>query len=167
MAQERYLIGPGLRSKLREVIRRVDGLPQGGPGSEIPTRLQDPRRAGGTTLRVGTFTGSWQTGTFKTVTITGSTQTISVYNWCNAADGAGTATKYVLFGLASGTQSVVEIQGTTGTSSTASTATCTMTIGGTDLGGLPSFNPLAVQVLGHDAAGCLKWFDVTACSTSA
>jgi hypothetical protein len=160
--KERYLIGPGLRNKLREIIRRVDGMPLGS-SAEIPTRLQDMRRGGGggTTLKVGTFTGSWQTGTFKTVTITGSTNTVSVFNWCNPSVESGTsvttATRYVIFGNASGTQSAVEIQ--------AATATCSMVIGGVDFSSLPSFNATSVQLLGHEA-GCMKWFDVTACSTA-
>lgn len=161
---ERYLIGPGLRTKLREIIRRVDGTPIGSE-SEIPTRLQDPRRGGGSTLKVGTFTGSWQTGTYKTVTITGSTQTVQVYNWCNPSvnDGtaASTAAKYVIFGNASGTQSVVEIQAGSGTS-----PTCSMIIGGINFAALPTFNPLYTQILGHDASGCMRWFDVTYCATT-
>lgn len=162
---ERYLIGPGLREKLRELIRRVDGTPAKAEGYEIPTRLQDLRRGLGSVLKVGTFTGSWQTGTFKTVTITGSTQTIEVYNWCNPSinDGtaASTAAKYVIFGNASGTQSVVEIQAGSGT-----TPTCSMVIGGINFAALPTFNPLYVQILGHDTTGCMRWFDVTACAST-
>lgn len=60
--QERYLIGPGLRDKLREVIGRADGTPLGsGSRGSIPVRLQEiPRRGGGgTTIRLGQFTGAW------------------------------------------------------------------------------------------------------------
>lgn len=32
-----------------------------------------------------------------------------------------------------------------------------------DLASLPSYSGAAVQVLGHDASGCLKWYDVSAC----
>lgn len=161
---ERYLIGPGLRTKLRELIRRVDGSPEGNAGVEIPTRLQDMRRGGGSPLKVGTFTGSWQTGTFRTVTITGSTQTVSVYNWCTPSIDSGTtastAAKYVIFGNASGTQSVVEIQLTN------TTATCSMTVGGVDFATLPNYNATAIQLLGHDSGSCLKWFDITQCATA-
>ena len=160
---ERYLIGPGLRDKLRDIIRRVDATPIGS-SSEIATRLQDMRRGGGSSLRVGTFTGSWQTGTFKTVTITGSTNTISVYNWCNpsldSTASPSTAARYVIFGNASGTQSAVEIQAVT------STATCSMTYGSLDFSKIPSFNATALQVLGHNASACLQWFDITQCATA-
>jgi hypothetical protein len=51
MAQspERYLIGPGLRDKLRDVIARVDGAPLGAGGSaNVPVRLQSvPQRPKG------------------------------------------------------------------------------------------------------------------------
>jgi hypothetical protein len=57
------LIGPGLRDKLRDVIARVDGTPLGSGGAaRVPVRLQTmaPRRGGGgTTIRLGQFTGAW------------------------------------------------------------------------------------------------------------
>jgi hypothetical protein len=70
-ADERYFIGPGLRSKLREVITRVDGLPQSsGGGGDIPTRLQTMQQpgGGGGAFRICTFTGAWSKNATKTVT---------------------------------------------------------------------------------------------------
>lgn len=65
-------------------------------------------------LKLATFTGNWQTGTYKTVTLSGSTATASVYNWCNPAlggdDANTTKSRYVIFGKVQGTQSAVEIQ---------------------------------------------------------
>lgn len=62
-------------------------------------------------LKLATFTGAWATGTFKTVTLSGSTQTASVYNWCNPVEGstASTAQKYVIFGNVRGTASAIEL----------------------------------------------------------
>lgn len=59
--QERYLIGPGLRDKLREVVAGFDGTPIGSEGEAgIPVRLQTmSRRGGGSTIRLGQFTGAW------------------------------------------------------------------------------------------------------------
>jgi hypothetical protein len=162
--KERYLIGPGLRTKLREVISRVDGMADGSV-SEIPTRLQDMRRNSGTALRLGTFTGSWNIMTKKTVTLFASTQTASVINICRPSIDCGTATytatKYVVFGSVSGTQTAVEL-----TPGVDCTATCSMTIGGVNFAGLPSFDPSKIQMLGHDSTYCLKWFDITTCSTA-
>ncbi len=37
---------------------------------------------------------------------------------------------------------------------------CRQTIGGEDITKWPGWNATKVQLLGHDASGCLKWFDV-------
>mgnify|MGYP006935472774 CR=1 FL=1 len=75
-ADERYFIGPGLRSKLREVITRVDGLPQSsGGGGDIPTRLQTMPGGGGKVFRVCTFTSQWDKNTDKAVTFKYQTTT--------------------------------------------------------------------------------------------
>lgn len=71
MAEERYLIGPGLRDKLREVITRVDGVvPYGGSGPEPRIQsLSQPL----ITFRVGTATGAWSKATSKTVSLRADT----------------------------------------------------------------------------------------------
>lgn len=48
----------------------------------------------------------------------------------------------------------------------ACSATCSISIGGVDFSDLPNFVKTATQMLGHDSGGCIKWFDVTTCSTS-
>lgn len=113
-------------------------------------------------LSVATFTGSWATGTWKTVTLYGSTNTASVYNWCNAAEGGG----HVVFGKASGTNSAVEI-------TMAATATCRLTLGGVDLTMLPGFDASVIQLLGHGAqntastcSGGLQWYSISTCGTA-
>jgi hypothetical protein len=42
---------------------------------------------------------------------------------------------------------------------------CRQTIGGEDFTKWSGWNGSAVQLLGHDENGCLKWFDVDACET--
>lgn len=116
--------------------------------------------APGSSLKLATFTGAWQTGTYKTVTLHGSTQTASVYNWTTPVASASTA-RYVIFGKASGTNAAVEIQ------LRATGQTCTMSLGSLDLTTLPGFNASAVQLLGHNDSGpCLQWYSVTTCSTA-
>jgi hypothetical protein len=41
--------------------------------------------------------------------------------------------------------------------------TCRQTIGGQDITKWPGWNGSAVQLLGHDENGCLKWFDTDDC----
>lgn len=69
--------------------------------------------SGGSGLYIGTFTGEWQTGTYRTVTLLGSTQTASVLNWAVPAVGFSTASgvtsRYVIFSTVRGTHSVVEV----------------------------------------------------------
>jgi hypothetical protein len=66
--QERYLIGPGLRDKLREVIARSDGEPLGtGMRGDTPVRLQDVPRRGGAAVRLGKTTAAWTKGTTATI----------------------------------------------------------------------------------------------------
>jgi hypothetical protein len=125
----------------------------------------DTQRPHGFRLKLATFTGNWETGTYKTVTLSGSTQTASVYNWCNPALGGNTASsaesRYVIFGKVSGTNSAVEIQmGTTA-------QTCHMTLGGLDLTIVEGYDPDFIQLLGHNTTGpCLQWYSITTCSTA-
>ena len=65
---ERYFIGPGLRDKLRDVISRVDGTPDDVSGANVPTRLQDMGRRGGS-LRLCKTTATFNKGTLMTLNI--------------------------------------------------------------------------------------------------
>jgi hypothetical protein len=137
--------------RIAKVVRHVE---QGDRGAEPLTF----GRGGGSPYRlsVATFTGSWATGTWKTVTLINSTNTASVYNWCNVAEGGG----HVVFGKASGTNSAVEI-------TMAATATCRLTLGGVDLTTIAGYSSTDIQLLGHNTTGpCLEWYSVTTCSTS-
>ena len=150
--------------RIAKVVRRVEQ----GDRDCGPLTFQ---RGGGSLykLTLATFTGNWQTGTYKTVTLSGSTHTASVYNHCNAALGGNTAstseTRYVIFGKVGGTNSAVEIQMRT------TQCTATMTLGSVDLTELPGYNANAIQMLGHGqqntASTCshgLQWYSVTTCA---
>lgn len=161
--QERYFIGPSLLSDIRDTITRVDAIAPKTSGAAQPVRLQELQRPA-SPLRIGTFTGSWHTGTWKTVTLTGTTQTAEVYNWCNTSIGADNDTcceQIVVFGKAGGTASVVEIP------LQSTCVTCHINIGGLDLTTLPNYSGQTIQLLGHDSSACLRWYSVTSCSTTA
>lgn len=149
--------------RIAKVVRRVEQGDRGcepltfGRGSEVPYRL-----------RLGTFTGNWQTGSWQTVTLSGSTQTVSVYNWCNPALGGNTSSttesRYVIFGRVQGTNSAVEIQLRT------TQCTASLTLGSMDLTQLPGFDGSVIQMLGHAAtdtastcSGGLTWYSITTC----
>lgn len=45
--------------------------------------------------------------------------------------------------------------------------TCSSEIAGFDVSTLPGYAATASQILGHDAGGCIKWFDTVTCATAA
>ena len=158
----------GAAQRIAKVVRTVEAGDRSQPG----VSFDHPLPGGGVVLKVGTFTGSWSKGAWKTVTLQGSTATASVYNWCNSSDGSTSDTassQFVVFGRANGTNSVLEI------SVLNTSQTCRMSIAGVDLTTLPGYSAGAVQLLGHSAAdvttnetacATLTWYSVTTCATS-
>lgn len=154
--------------RIGRAVRIVEnGDRSGGPVETFPRLEYSQYR-----LKLGTFTGNWQTGSWQTVTLSGSTQTVSVYNWCNPALGGNTSSttesRYVIFGRVQGTNSAVEIQLRT------TQCTASLTLGSMDLTQLPGFDGSVIQMLGHAAtdtastcSGGLTWYSITTCSTSA
>lgn len=93
--------------RIANVVRAAETAPP--PAS--PLRFEEPPTAA-LRLKVATFTGSWETGTYKTVTLSGSTNTASVFNWCNAVDASGlssSVTQTVIFAKVRGTNSALEL----------------------------------------------------------
>lgn len=84
---DRYFIGPGLRDKLREVIRRVDGDAYGGGGGKIPTCWQEMPRGGGGGILSKT-TDTWAIATSQQLCVysgdppdeTATSQTVTAWN---------------------------------------------------------------------------------------
>lgn len=138
--------------RIAKVVRQVEAGDRGSASLDYEHPGPLPFK-----LRVATFTGSWSAGSYKTVTLYGSTNTVSVYNWCNpVSDTEGT--KYVVFGKFGGTHTVVEIQ-------MRSTATCVMSFGGVDVTQLAGYDSTSIQLLGHNTTGpCLQWYSVTTCT---
>lgn len=150
--------------RIAKVVRTVEQGDRGGSG------LSFERVGGGLSspMRVATFTGSWSTSTYKTVTLLGSTATASVYNWCNPSASNTSCSGYVIFGRVNGTNSVLELtlEQTCGT--------CRMTLGNVDLKQITNYIAGEVQLLGHSAASTsgtacasLTWYSITTCSTAA
>ena len=169
---ERYFIGPGARDKLHNVIAVVDGTPAGSGSSTIQTRLQNMPQPLGLRFYRGTFTGSWDVGQTRQIATEGSTNTVSVTNYCVGVtqSTSQTATLNVIFGNVQGTVSVVEIQ------PHRETSTCVMTLAGVDLTQLPGYSAGTIQLLGHSAAdvtseeptacATLTWYSITTCTST-
>lgn len=146
--------------RIAKVVRKVEAGNRDGQ----PLVFRRFSAAAGSQLRLGTFTGDWQTGTYKTVTLTGSTQTASVYNWTTPVvvnTGSTECRRYVIFGNAAGTHSLVEVQ------LQHTSSTCVLSVGGIDLTQLQGYSASQVQLLGHNSTGpCLEWYSITTCATA-
>jgi hypothetical protein len=164
---DRVTFTPGSAERIAKVVRIVEAGNRNTGGLPTSPRLG----SNATNLRLATFTGNWQTGQYKVVTLHGSTNTASVYNWCNPAIGADTsntsASRYVIFSKVKGTQSAVEIQ------LDATANTCRLTLGSVDLTTISGYSLGEIQVLGHaagnttdDCSGDLQWYSITTCATA-
>jgi len=73
---EKYFIGPGLLSDIRQTITRVNGMPDKTSGATIRVgNTESLPQPGGKVFRVCTFTGAWSINATKTVTFKGVTAT--------------------------------------------------------------------------------------------
>ena len=152
------------RSAATRIARVVRNAEAGNRDVSIPPnepRFDDSNK--NTLLRLGTYTGAWATNTFNVVTLSGTTNTASVKNWCVPAYGSTTSTekKKVIFSTIKCTASVVEIQ-VLGTAST-----CFLSLDSVDLRTLSGYLAGAIQILGHNSTGpCLQWYSIATCTTT-
>ena len=118
-------------------------------------------------LRIGKYTGSsaWAIGTCATVTLwertgtnclpTASSPTETVEAVANLLHDVP-ANSWVVIGQGTDGKWYLLDSGIEGS--------CRQTIGGEDVTKLAGWDGTKVQLLGHDANGCLKWFDIAACA---
>lgn len=106
-ATERVVFTRPAAERISKVVRTVEAGDRRSNGLSFGVQAEAPL-----SFKVATFTGSWETGTYKTVTLSGSTNTASVYNWCNAFDSGNASsavTQTVIFAKAGGTNSAIEM----------------------------------------------------------
>lgn len=149
----------GAAERIANAVRTVEIGSRGAGSIEWDVQRDPPFR-----LKLATFTGSWEASTWKTVTLNGSTQTASVYNWTTpviVSTGDSECHRYVIFGKAAGTHSLVEVQ------LQHTSCSCVLSVGGIDLTQLQGYSASEVQLLGHNTTGpCLQWYSVSTCTTS-
>ena len=138
--------------RIARVVRQVEAGDRKGEPLRFGTRMA----GSGAKLQLATFTGAWATAAYKTVTLAGSTNTASVLNACNPVLDAA-CERTVVFSVIKGTQVAVELQ------YEATCTTCRISINGFDLSLLPDYQGDVVQVLGHNTAGCMRWYSVYEC----
>lgn len=140
--------------RIAKVVRQVEAGDRKGAALSFGARVSG---GAGAVLKLGTFTGAWATASYKTVTLAGTTNTASVLNACNPVAEAA-CERTVVFSSVSGTQVAVELQ------YRPTCATCHISIQGFDLSSLPDYSGSTIQILGHDADGCLRWYPVYECT---
>jgi hypothetical protein len=79
---EKYLLGPGLVSKLGQMVERFDGSSEsGGAPTPIRTRFEEPlRRSSPGGFKACTFTGGWGFNSSQTVRSISSGETFNATN---------------------------------------------------------------------------------------
>ena len=147
--------------RIGKVVRIVEAGDREAAPYAVDVRLQNQ----GTKLRLGAFTGSWDSRTFKAVTFTSGTATVTteVYNWTSAVvapTNNTTCSRYVIFGKVAGTNSLLEVQ------FQPTCETCLLSFGGVDLTALPGYSGGQIQLLGHTKSACLEWYSITECATA-
>jgi hypothetical protein len=137
--------------RIADAVRAVEqGNRDGVPFISAPRGVAGPNRA----VRMATFTGSWDIGATKTVTVCGSTNTAEVKNLTVHILEGGLVEQKVLFSKVCGTNVAVELP----------LDQC-KNIGGA-INKIAGFVGSRVQILGHDASSCLLWYDIATCSTA-
>lgn len=100
--------------RIANAVRTVEGLQEPAIGLKFEGPRSQSAGRGGGAVRLGTFTGAWPKGEFKTVTLTGTTATVLVKNVTLPIDLASqspnTAQRSVLFSSVAGDWHAVEIE---------------------------------------------------------
>ena len=168
---ERVVFSRQDAERIASAVRKVES----GNRDEAPLRFtrdfgqglsfgtSSDRGGRGSAIRLGSFSGDWATGEYKTVTFLGVTSTpntASVLNLCVPVD-ADSGTLFVLFSKVKNTAGFVAVE----LQQPQQPQGC-MRVAGYNLTQLPNYSASGSQILGHDGS-CLKWYDVSTCPSTA
>lgn len=141
MARDGYLIGESALNRLRAVVQRVEGTPNGSQITRIATAHDEgPPYYIPASVRFCTFTGTWASGESKTITLLDSS---------GATQAEASATN-VLVGVSAGS-GVVARDGTS------------WKLISVNLTTQPGYSSSGTQVLAV-VNGLLRWVGTTACT---
>ena len=151
--------------RIGRAVRVVERLP---PQSEL-SGPQSPELARGVRLLLAKHEGSngWAVNASATVTIhngtpgsVASAATIVAYNqFLTIPSGTACTTRWVALGHNGfGWYAVAREPACTGTA-----FTCSMSVAGIDFSTLNGYAAGNIQLLGHSAGGCLRWYDIANC----
>jgi len=75
---EKYYVGPKLLGEIREVISRVNRMPDRTSGVAMPVRLQQLQRpGGGGAMRLGKVTATWNKDSLRDVVVYGGGEALA------------------------------------------------------------------------------------------
>jgi hypothetical protein len=131
-----------------------------------PVRFRDPGGDGGDPILIGKTPCDWAVGQCVTITLWGgagtctptqTSPTATVENVRNLSHDVAQDSWVAIGKAADGQWYLVEA------GSPDDSESCRQTIGGEDFTKWSGWNGSAVQLLGHDENGCLKWFNSDDC----
>lgn len=146
---------------VRAVERGQHKVNLGTPGAE--------GAAPGVRLLIAKHEGSsWPTGSTAVVTLyngdvpssVATAMTMVAYNhYISFSDDSNCTSRWVALGHNGFAWHPVDAQSDCGT--------CLSMVGGVDFRVFPGYEHTNIQMLGHDGVGCVRWYDITTCSTAA
>ncbi len=155
-----------------ERIARAVRIVETGERDGAPLTFKRPFEAGGgggaPPIRIGKTPCDWAVGQCVTITLWGgegtctptqTSPTATIENVRNLSHDVAQDSWVAIGKAADGQWYLVEA------GSPEDSESCRQTIGGEDFTKWSGWNGSAVQLLGHDENGCLKWYDVNACET--
>jgi hypothetical protein len=140
---EKYFIGPGLLSDIRQTITRVAGMPDKTSGVATRVVHQEIPRGGGGGFKAAlvTFTGTWSRGSTRGLAVLGATTAAVRNDYINLNPSSECDAVAV---RVSNVWQLVQV----------------------DFGVQPGYSGTVTQVLGHDASGNAMWISTITCSTN-
>lgn len=146
---------------VRAVERGAHKVNLGTPGAE--------GAAPGVRLLIAKHEGSsWPTGSTAVVTLyngevpssVATAMTMVAYNhYITFSDDTNCTARWVALGHNGFAWHPVDAQSDCGD--------CISLLGGVDFRVFPGYEHTNIQMLGHDGVGCVRWYDITTCSTAA
>lgn len=158
-----YGFSEGDAKRIGKAVRLVERI---GPLSERSGQ-QESVLSRGVRLLIGKHEGSagWAVGSSAVVTVhngspIASAMTVVAHNqFLTIPSGTACTSRWVALGHNGWGWYAVAREPTC-------TGTCSMTVAGIDFSIVPEYAADKIQLLGHSAAGCLRWYSITTCATA-
>lgn len=160
--------------RIAKVIQKIENGDRAIPPQRLRTAEDEGEGGGGDPIRIGKTPCDWAVGQCVTITLweaagegctpTQTSPPETIENVRNLSHDVAMDSWVAIGRAADGNWYLVEA-GSPEAESPSPGSPCRKTIGGEDVTKWTGWDGTKVQLLGHDADGCLQWFDVNACET--